>query len=158
MAAISLGFSDVLTLAQTIAIVSTLLITLYFSRKQVQSMTLDLETRVMNDLDERLHDLISISIQNPKLIKMVYGTPDEVTEEYPYVNYILFMFAHAYHMKERNILGENEWAGWLQWMRNAFRQGKLPVYWKEKEIEAWFDPSFRNFVNQEILQKHDPKQ
>ena len=118
-------------------------------------MTLDLETRVLNDLDEKLHGLISISIQNPNLIKMVYGTPGEVTEEFPYVNYILFMFAHAYHMKERNILSENEWTGWLQWMRNAFRQGKLPVYWKEKEIEAWFDPSFRNFVNNELLPKND---
>ncbi len=38
-------------------------------------MTLDLETRVLNDLDEKLHGLISISIDSPKLIKMVYDTP-----------------------------------------------------------------------------------
>ncbi|HEV2120496.1 MAG TPA: hypothetical protein VGS11_10415 [Candidatus Bathyarchaeia archaeon] len=121
-------------------------------------MTLDLETRVLNDLDEKLHSLIAISIDSPNLIKMVYDTPYEVTEEIPYAYYILFMCAHAYHMKERNILSDNEWAGWLQWMKNAFRQGKLPVYWKEKEIEAWFDPSFRNFVNKEILQKNDAQQ
>ena len=112
MATITLGLPDVLTLAQTIAIISTLLITLYFSRKQVQSTSLDLETRVLNDLDEKLHNLIARSIQSPKLIKMDYDTPDEIGEEIPYVNYILFMFAHAYHMKERKILSENEWAGW----------------------------------------------
>ena len=111
MATIILGFSDILTLAQTIAIISTLLITLYFSRKQVQSMALDLETRVLNDLDKKLQNLISISIQSPRLIKIVYATPDEVGEEIPYVNNILFVFAHACHMKERNILSENEWAG-----------------------------------------------
>ncbi len=61
-------------------------------------------------------------------------------------------------MKERKILSENEWAGWLQWMKNAFRQGKLPMYWKDKEIEAWFDPSFRNFVNKELLQKKNAQQ
>jgi len=103
-------------------------------------MTLDLETRVLNDLDEKLHGLTSISIDSPKLIKMVYDTPYEVTEEIPYAYYILFMCAHAYHMRERKILSENEWAGWLQWMKNAFRQGKLPTYWKDKEIEAWFAP------------------
>lgn len=157
MATALLGFSDILTLAQTIAIVSTLLITLYFSRKQVQSVNLDLETRVLNDLDEKLHNLIAISIQSPKLIKMVYDTPDEIGEEIPYVNYILFMFAHAYHMKERNIVSENEWAGWLAWIRNAFQQGKLRVYWKERAIEAWFDPSFRDFINKQILQKQTAK-
>ncbi len=43
-------------------------------------------------------------------------------------------------------------------MKNAFRQGKLPMYWKDKEIEAWFDPSFRNFVNKELLQKKNAQQ
>ena len=152
---ISLGFSDVLSLAQTVAIIATLIITLYFSRKQFRSMSLDLETRVLNDLDEKLHGLIEISINSPNLIKMVYDTPTEVTDEIPYAYYVLFMCAHAYHMKERNILSDNEWAGWLQWIKMAFRQGKLPVYWKEKEIEKWFDPSFRNFVNNEILPKRD---
>ena len=57
---VSLGFSDVLSLAQTVAIISTLLITLYFSRKQIQTMGLDLETRVLNDLDEKLHSLIAL--------------------------------------------------------------------------------------------------
>ena len=155
MATITPGLPDVLTLAQTIAIISTLLITLYFSRKQAQSSSLDLETRVLNDLDEKLHNLIAISIQSPKLIKMIYDTPGEIGEEIPYVNYILFMFAHAYHMKERKILSDNEWAGWLAWIRNAFRQGKLPVYWKERAIEAWFDPSFRDFINREILQQEN---
>ena len=76
---VSLGFSDVLSLAQTVAIISTLLITLYFSRKQIQTMGLDLETRVLNDLDEKLHSLIELSVESPKLIKMVYDLPYEVT-------------------------------------------------------------------------------
>ena len=158
MVTINLGFSDILTLSQTIAIIATLLITLYFSRKQIQSMSLDLETRVMNDLDEKLHSLIALSIESPKLIKMVYNTPYEVTEEIPYAYYVLFMCAHAYHMKQRNILSGNEWAGWLAWMKNAFRQGKIPEYWKGKEMEMWFDPSFRDFVNKELLPSVDVKE
>ena len=45
MVTISLGFSDVLSLAQTVTIISTLLITLYFSRKQIRRMSLDVETK-----------------------------------------------------------------------------------------------------------------
>ena len=47
----NLDFSDSLSLAQTIAIIATLLMTLYFSRRQLNSLTLDIETRVLNDLD-----------------------------------------------------------------------------------------------------------
>jgi hypothetical protein len=39
----SLGFSDLLSLAQTVAIMATLAITLYFSRRQMKSMAVDSE-------------------------------------------------------------------------------------------------------------------
>ena len=41
-----LGFSDVLSMAQTIGIVGTKIMTLYFSRRQIQSLSLDVETKV----------------------------------------------------------------------------------------------------------------
>ena len=56
----SLDFSDTLSLAQTIAIIATLLMTLYFSRRQLKSLSLDMETRVLNDLDEKLHNMGSM--------------------------------------------------------------------------------------------------
>jgi hypothetical protein len=36
-----LGFSDILSLAQTVGIVGTMVLTLYFSKKQVQSLSID---------------------------------------------------------------------------------------------------------------------
>jgi hypothetical protein len=147
----SLGFSDALSLTQTIAIIVTLLVTLYFSRRQLRTMSVDLETRVLNDLDEKLHGLISIFIQSPKLVKTIYDAPFEITEEMPFAYNVLFMRAHAYHMRERGVLGDNEWAGWLQWMKNAFQYGRMRKYWKENQMETWFDPSFRNFVNTELV-------
>ena len=46
-----IGFSDTLSLTQSIGIVGTLILTLYFSKKQIQALSSDTETRVLNDLD-----------------------------------------------------------------------------------------------------------
>jgi hypothetical protein len=54
-------------------------------------------------------------------------------------------------MRLLKILSDNEWAGWLQWMKNSFQYGDMGKNWKDAEMEAWFDPSFRDFVNKEIL-------
>jgi hypothetical protein len=49
-----LGFSDALSLAQTIGIVGTMVLTLYFSKRQIQGLSIDVETKVLNDLGEKV--------------------------------------------------------------------------------------------------------
>jgi hypothetical protein len=110
---ISLGFSDVLSLAQTIAIIATLLITLYFSRKQIRSMSLDVETRVLNDLDEKRYRISELMLEKPEFINVVAG-PASGSEPENVIAYMVAMIsAHAYHMRERKIISDNEWIGWL---------------------------------------------
>src|SRR5215510_15449415 len=46
----ALGFSDMLSIAQTVGIVGTMVLTLYFSKKQVRSLSIDTQTRGLNDL------------------------------------------------------------------------------------------------------------
>ena len=41
-----IGFSDTLSLAQSIGIVGTMVLTLYFSKRQIQALSSDQETRV----------------------------------------------------------------------------------------------------------------
>jgi len=53
-------------------------------------------------------------------------------------------------MRERRILNDNKWAGWLQWMKNCFQQGTIKEHWRNIESEKWFDPDFQNFINKEI--------
>jgi hypothetical protein len=36
----------------------------------------------------------------------------------------------AFHTLQRNVLSNNEWAGWLQWMKTAFEEGEILEYWK----------------------------
>jgi len=141
-----LGLSDVLTLVQTIAIISTLIMTLYYTRRQLHAFSVDLETRVLNDLDEKTHHLVEIFMETPSLIKMIYDIPGKrETPEDALAYYVNFLCSHIYHMRERKVLSDNEWEGWLQWMKNAYRYGKIGKFWKENEMESWFDPSFKNF-------------
>jgi hypothetical protein len=43
-------------------------------------------------------------------------------------------------MVQRKVLDDNEWAGWLQWMRNCFRKGTIKETWKQVESDRWFNP------------------
>ncbi|HKW05775.1 MAG TPA: hypothetical protein VJN71_10785, partial [Nitrososphaerales archaeon] len=107
--------------------------------------------RVMNDLDEKLHRLIEIFIGNPQLIRTVWDDPSRVSPDLATSYYVQFIAAHVYHMRQRKILSDNEWMGWFEWMKNSFRYGKVAKLWKEAEMGSWFDPSFREFVNKELI-------
>ena len=50
---IVIGFSDMLSITQTIGIVGTMVLTLFFSKKQIQSLSIDTQTRGLNDLGEK---------------------------------------------------------------------------------------------------------
>jgi hypothetical protein len=40
-----------------------MLIVLYFSRKQTQALSVDIETKVLNDLDEKMQGLAQMAIE-----------------------------------------------------------------------------------------------
>lgn len=146
-----IGFSDALSLAQTIGIVGTMILTLYFSRRQIQSLSTDVETKVLNDLGEKIHRMGEMLIDRPQLGRVITNIQaDRWSEELPFAYYILYICSHAYDMRERRILNDNKWAGWLQWMKNCFQQGTIKEYWRNIESEKWFDPDFQNFINKEI--------
>jgi hypothetical protein len=54
-------------------------------------------------------------------------------------------------MRQRKVLSDNEWTGWLRWMKSAFEQGKIKEFWESNlEIEKWSDPAFEEFINKEL--------
>jgi hypothetical protein len=71
-----LGFSDTLSLAQTIGIIGTL----YFSKRHIQALSSDTETRVLNDLDEKFHRMTEIIMADPSVAKVVSGIEEH---DYP---------------------------------------------------------------------------
>jgi hypothetical protein len=147
---VEIGIVEIIGLGAPLRIIGTMLIVLYFSRKQAQGFTLDIESKVLNDLDEKVRKMAEIIIEKPSLQKVIYKL-EKPSEELAFAFYILFISSHAYAMHQRNVLKDDEWAGWLQWMKNCFKYGTIGEHWKQIQSENWFDPSFQVFVNKELI-------
>ena len=66
-----IGLAEIFSMAEAAALVATLFVILYFSRKQMQSLSLDIETKVLNDLNERMHAITTVGIERPDLVKVL---------------------------------------------------------------------------------------
>src|SRR5438093_7387905 len=61
----------------------------------------------------------------------------------------MYTFAHVFNMRQVKVLNDNEWIGWLAWMKSAFEEGSIKEIWKSKiEVEKWFDPAFQSYQSQ----------
>ena len=150
---VELGIVEYFAIGEAVGIIATFFIITYFSRRGLQSVSVDIETKVLNDLDDKLHGVVEAVFHKPSLVKLVDKTDQAIgSDELVFAYYILYMCAHAFHMHQRKVLRDNEWEGWLRWMRSAFEFGTLGDYW-EKAIDPkkWFDPAFEDFINNEII-------
>ena len=146
-----LGLVEYFSMAEALGIITTMLIVPYFSRKQTQALSVDIETKVLNDLDEKMQGLAQMAIERPELIKILSNVQSDWSAEIAFTYHILNTFAHVFHMRQRKVLSDNEWTGWLRWMKSAFEQGKIKEYWESNlEVEKWFDPAFEEFINNEL--------
>jgi hypothetical protein len=156
---VELGIVDYFVMGEAVGIVATLFVAFYYSRKQMQKLSTDIETNVLSDLDEKIHDLTKIAVEKPQLIKIVSNADSDLTEEIAFTYHLLHTFAHVYHMRQRKVVSDNEWTGWLRMMRSCFEQGKIREYWEGGlELEKWFDPAFEDFIDNEVVRKTSPKQ
>ena len=146
------GLAEYFGMGEAIGIIATMLVVLYFSRKQMEALSVDIETKILSDLDLRLRDITRMMIDRPELIKVVSKVESDWSSDVAYSYHILFTFAHVFHMRKRRVLSDNEWTGWLRWMKSAFDQGTIKDIWKSNiEMEKWFDPAFQEFVDKELI-------
>jgi len=138
-------------IGEAMGIIATLFVILYFSRKQMQSLSVDIQTKVLNDLDEKVHKMVEIIVEKPSMQKVIYNL-EKPSEELAFAYYILFICSHAYSMRQRKVLNDDEWKGWIQWMRNCFQYGTLGEQWKLIQLERWFNSDFQNFINKVVAQ------
>ena len=68
---LDIGITDVLSIAQTVGIVGTLLIALFLSRREVRELSIDIETKVLSDLDEKVHRLEEHLLERPELASVI---------------------------------------------------------------------------------------
>ncbi len=149
---VEIGLEQYFGMGEAIGIIATMFVVLYFSRKQMEALSVDIETKVLSDLDLRLREITRMMIDRPELIKVVSKVESDWSSDVAYSYHVLFSFAHVFHMRQRNVLSDNEWTGWLRWMRSAFDQGMIKDIWESKiEMEKWFDPAFQEFVDKELI-------
>jgi len=145
-----LGLAEYFGMAEALGIIATLFVILYFSRKQMQSLSVDVQTKVLNDLDEKVRKMVEIIIEKPSMQNVIYKL-EKPSEELSFMYYVLFICSHAYAMHQRKVLNDHEWTGWLQWMRNCFKYGTIGEHWKQIQSERWLNPDFEDFLNREIM-------
>jgi hypothetical protein len=139
-------------IGEAIGIISTLFVILYFSRKQMQSLTVDLETKILNDLDDKINGLTRMMVDTPELIRVVSKSESHFTPDLAFSYHVLYTFAHAFHMRQRGVVRDNEWNGWFRYIKSAFQHGEIYDIWKNNiELEKWFDLAFQEFINDEII-------
>ena len=151
---VELPLSELIGLVEASGIVATFFILFYFSRKEARNISVDIETKVLNGLDEKIQSMAEMLIHRPDLVKVLDKVVSKRSPEQNFAYYVLYMFAHVFHMRQRKIIMDNEWAGWLRWMKNAFNEGTIRDHWENGiEPEKWFDPAFEDFINNEIIRK-----
>ena len=147
---LDVGISDILSIAQTVGIIGTLLIALFLSRREVRDLSTDIETNVLSDLDEKMHRLEEHLLERPELARVINNVRS-LSPEAVYAFDVLNVFSHAYDMRERKVLNDNEWYGWVEWMRNCFRLGTIKEHWDRMQENHWYDQTFEDFINKQVI-------
>jgi hypothetical protein len=147
---LNIEISDVLSITQTVGIIGTLLLALYFSRRQIKDLSADTETKVLSDLDEKMHRLEEHLLERPELARVINNV-QSLSPEGVYSFDVPNVFSHAHEMRERKVLNDNEWHGWVEWMRTCFRLGTIKENWKRIQESKWYDPEFEDFINKEVV-------
>ena len=62
---VEIGIVEIIGLGAPLGIIGTMLIVLYFLRKQAQGFTLDIKIKVLNHLDEKVRKMAEIIIEKP---------------------------------------------------------------------------------------------
>jgi len=65
-----LALVDYFVMGEAIGIVATLFVSFYFSRKQMQKLSIDIESKILNDLDDKTHNITEMAIVRPELAEV----------------------------------------------------------------------------------------
>jgi hypothetical protein len=98
---VEVGIAEYFGIGEAFGIIGTMFTVLYFSRKHMQRLTVDIETKFLNDLDERIQTLTQMTVNRPELVKILNKDESDWTPEVAYTYHILYIFAHVFHMRQK---------------------------------------------------------
>jgi hypothetical protein len=69
-----------------------------FSKTQIQAISSDTETRVLNDLDEKIHNVLELVLERPSLRKVMDNLELNASEseQYLFTYYVLSICSQAF--------------------------------------------------------------
>jgi hypothetical protein len=70
----------------------------------------------VSDLNEKMHRLTQMAVERPELVRIISNIESDLTSETAYTYHILNTLAHVFHMRQRKVVNDNEWTGWLRVM------------------------------------------
>ncbi|HEX5520033.1 MAG TPA: hypothetical protein VFX18_06295 [Candidatus Nitrosocosmicus sp.] len=74
----------------------------------MQSLSIDLEPKILNDLDDKINGLTHRMIQQLWLTKAINKDEKRFVSDLAFSYHILYTFAHVFHMYQRKMVNENE--------------------------------------------------
>ena len=109
---VEIGIAEYFSMAGALGIISSMFVVLYFSRKQMKTLSADIETKILNDIDERMREITQIGVERPELIKVISNIPANYSSpEIAFAYYILYTYARVFHMWQRGVVNNSEWTG-----------------------------------------------
>jgi hypothetical protein len=79
-------------MGEAMGIIARMIVVLYFSRKQMQALSIDIETKILNDSYEKIHRITQMGVEHPELIKVLSNVPPEYSSSYVPFAYLLMFF------------------------------------------------------------------
>jgi hypothetical protein len=89
---VEIGIVEIIDMGGALGIIGTMFIVLYFSRKQAHELTVDIETKVLNDLDEKVRKMAEIIIEKPSMQKVIYKLEEDMQRGYQTPNQYKVVF------------------------------------------------------------------
>ena len=80
----------------------------------MQKVSIDIETKVLNDLDDKLHGIAELAIARPEVAEILDRESANQGPKESVAMYVLYIYAYAFHMRQRKVLRNIEWAEWIQ--------------------------------------------
>jgi hypothetical protein len=71
-------------------------------KRQIQGLSIDVETKVLNDLGEKVHRMGEMLVERPTLRRVITNTQTgKWSEEIPFAYYVLYIYSYTYDMRKK---------------------------------------------------------
>jgi hypothetical protein len=67
---VEIGIAEYFSMGGALGIISSMFVVIYFLRKQMKTLSSDMETKILNDMDERMREITQIGVEQTELIKV----------------------------------------------------------------------------------------